>query len=910
VTSPGCPQNCNCCAGISQSTPRRVQNAPGSTSLEYRVGTHSEFVSSMHARLSSHEYPALHGLRTRDTRDFSIALLDAFAACADVLTFYQERIANESYLRTAPERRSLVNLGRLLGHQPRPGVAAETYLAFSMQEGPGMPKQLHLAPGVKVQSIPGPGEDPQTFETVEELDAHLTWSGIHVERTVTPLPITRDCYLQGTGLNLKPGDALLFFGEEVRADPTRDNWDFRVIETVRLDVARDLTHVTWSRPLGSVIPPVAPAANPEVHVFRTRASVFGHNAPLWRAMPLSYRIDYAGTTSAAASSEWPDYTLSPVDGAVDLDQLQPSLSQGDWVVLVKPNYTEIYRVTGTSEVSRAEFAMSGKVTRATLNGENYDLFVNEVRDTTVFSGMEQLQLARRPVEAPVFGPTLRVEGEHPDFSAGKMLALSGPRAHMRVTVSGQTRDIVTSHGTRRLRIDEVLEVLAPPVRVLGGEVLPATPEHALSMRVRWSVRDEHGREGTVVARIGELVLAEPPDDADEVSEVVQIEPLEGSVAVSGARTEIALADVIRHCYSPEEVRVNANVAKATHGETVTQVLGSGDATRAHQRFALRHLPLTYLSDDSGSGVASTVQVLVNDVPWMERGTLFNAGQEDHAYVVRTDGESSARIQFGDGKRGSRIPTGRENIVARYRKGRGAAGNVSTGQLSQLLTRPLGLSGVTNPIPAEGGVDPDSAHESRIQIPRGVRTLGRAVSLLDYEDFARAYPGISKAHAAVLNLRAGRTIVVTVAGPDLAVLEADDPLIQRLTASLRANGDPHVMVRVVPYVLATFNVRMRVKRKPDTVRSEVFERIETELHRVYGGEARGFAQPVVRSQVIALVDGIADVEAVDLEHLYRGATPTLSQRLTAATSHADASGRAVGAELLTLADGPLAWLGEM
>jgi hypothetical protein len=910
VTTSGCPSNCSCCAGISQSTPRRISNPPGRASIDYRAGTHPEFVASMHARLSAHDYPALRGLKTRDTRDFAIALLDAFAACADVLTFYQERIATESYLRTATERRSLVSLGRLLGHQPRPGVAAETYLAFEMQEGPGAPTQIHLDPGVKVQSIPGPGEEPQTFETVEELDARLGWTALHAERTVTPLPITTDCYLQGTTLNLKPGDALLFFGEEVRADPTLDNWDFRVIETVHLDIDRDLTHVTWSRPLGSVIPPVAPAANPEVHVFRTRAGVFGHNAPLWRAMPLSYRLDYAGTSTGATGSEWPNFSISPVSGAVDLDQLQPSLSQGDWIVLVKPNYTEIYRVTGTSEVSRAEFALSGKVTRATLNGENYDLFVNEVRDTTVFAGMEQLQLARRPVEAPVFGPSIRIEGEHPELAPGKRIALSGPRAHMRVTVSGQTRDIVTAHGTRRLRIDEVLEVLAPPSRVIGGEVLPATPAHAVASRVRWEVRDEHGRAGVVLAQIGELVLTAPPDDAEAVSEVVQVEPVAGATSVTSARTAIALGAPTRHCYAPDQLQVNANVARATHGESVTQVLGSGDASRSHQRFALRHLPLTYLSDESGTGVTSTVQILVNDAPWSERITLFDAGAKEHAYVVRTDGESAATVQFGDGARGGRIPTGRENVLARYRKGRGAAGNVATGQLSQLLTRPLGLVGVTNPVPAEGGVDADSAEESRAQIPRGVRTLGRAVSLRDYEDFARAYPGISKAHVAVLNLRGGRAVVVTVAGPDGAILEPDDPLLQRLSASLLANGDPHVLVRVVPYVAATFSVRMRVKRKPGASRSEVFERIEDELHRAYGIEARAFAEPVVRSQLIALADGIRGVEAVDLEHLYRGTTPSLSQRLVAETAHADASGRAVGAELLTLAEGSLAWLGDM
>src|SRR5260370_37310367 len=63
-------------------------------------------------------YP-LKQLTTRDPSDPSIALLDAFAVVADVLTFYQERIANEGYLPTAIERRSIQELGNLIGYRLR-----------------------------------------------------------------------------------------------------------------------------------------------------------------------------------------------------------------------------------------------------------------------------------------------------------------------------------------------------------------------------------------------------------------------------------------------------------------------------------------------------------------------------------------------------------------------------------------------------------------------------------------------------------------------------------------------------------------------------------------------------------------------------------------------------------------------
>src|SRR5262245_41721302 len=111
--------DCQCCVGLTAETPTEVKNRPGLSAIVYRVGIHSQFKHTMLARLSSGELPTLARLRTRDDDDFSIALLDAWALVAEVLTFYQERIANESYLRSATERRSLLELARLIGYELR-----------------------------------------------------------------------------------------------------------------------------------------------------------------------------------------------------------------------------------------------------------------------------------------------------------------------------------------------------------------------------------------------------------------------------------------------------------------------------------------------------------------------------------------------------------------------------------------------------------------------------------------------------------------------------------------------------------------------------------------------------------------------------------------------------------------------
>ena len=156
-----------CCEGLTTQTPVSPDNSHGLKAIAYRVGDHSRFKQSMMARLSSGEYPYLADLKTRDDNDFSIALLDAWSTVCEVLTFYQERIANESYLRTATERLSLLEMSRLIGYRLNPGVAASTYLAFTMEEAPGDPDKViestTIDIGTKVQSTPGPEEKPQTY---------------------------------------------------------------------------------------------------------------------------------------------------------------------------------------------------------------------------------------------------------------------------------------------------------------------------------------------------------------------------------------------------------------------------------------------------------------------------------------------------------------------------------------------------------------------------------------------------------------------------------------------------------------------------------------------------------------------------------------------------------------------------
>ena len=85
------------------------------------------------------------------------------------------------------------------------------------------------------------------------------------------------------------------------------------------------------------------------------------------------------------------------------------------------------------------------------------------------------------------------------------------------------------------------------------------------------------------------------------------------------------------------------------------------------------------------------------------------------------------------------------------------------------------------------------------MPLMTRTLGRAVSLLDYEDFARAFAGVAKAQRRCCSCCAGPTIAITIAAAGGAPICARR--VRSGSTSPRrwpASGDPHVAVRLLAH----------------------------------------------------------------------------------------------------------------
>jgi predicted phage baseplate assembly protein len=152
------------------------------------------------------------------------------------------------------------------------------------------------------------------------------------------------------------------------------------------------------------------------------------------------------------------------------------------------------------------------------------------------------------------------------------------------------------------------------------------------------------------------------------------------------------------------------------------------------------------------------------------------------YVVRQDADGNTDVIFGDGVHGARLPTGRENVRATYRVGIGDDGHAAPGQISLPVRKPLGIARISNLAASYDSAPREDLEQARVNAPLRIRTLDRAVSVADYEDFARGYAGVGHARADLVWDGRVETVV-------LSVLAADGgPASPTLLGDLRATLD--------------------------------------------------------------------------------------------------------------------------
>ncbi len=347
------------------------------------------------------------------------------------------------------------------------------------------------------------------------------------------------------------------------------------------------------------------------------------------------------------------------------------------------------------------------------------------------------------------GASLR--GHLPHLRPGDLLLLEevkGPLTGAAADADPSHRHIVRLTGVRA-SLDPLPSVPVPITEVTWADA------DALPFPLCLSSRDEAGQsvDAVSVAR-GNLVLADhglslPPEPLGHVPAVRLHYPPE--------RDQVA-------CTRPEGLPIPPRF-----------------------RPALERAPLTFAApppDPGGPAAAASATlpeearpaVTLESRPW-EAPTaapeiwrplpdlLLDSGPDERGFVAEAEHDGRVRLRFGDGTYGRR-PSAGSVFQARYRIGNGRTGNVAAGAIAHLVGDDPALAGidatgVRNPLPAAGGVDPEEAAQVRRRAPQAFRRQERAVTPADYVAVAEQFPGVQRAAASLRWTGSWHTVFLTV-----------------------------------------------------------------------------------------------------------------------------------------------------
>ena len=229
-------------------------------------------------------------------------------------------------------------------------------------------------------------------------------------------------------------------------------------------------------------------------------------------------------------------------------------------------------------------------------------------------------------------------------------------------------------------------------------------------------------------------------------------------------TTLQLAAPLAYSYDLPSVQIYGNVVPAQQGATVTEPLTGATPGDPNPSFTLSQAPVLADPSSTASGSVSSLQLRVGGRTWTPV-TRLDAATPPGSYLTGIDSQGRTTITLS-----GPLPTGTSSVVATYRTGQGSAGNVRAHQVTQLLSRPLTVASVDNPLPGSGGSDGDGPGDLRAGAPVGLASLGRLVSVADAADLVLSWAGVGKASAVSTTDGGGEVVAVTVAGVDPVALD--------------------------------------------------------------------------------------------------------------------------------------------
>jgi hypothetical protein len=223
---------------------------------------------------------------------------------------------------------------------------------------------------------------------------------------------------------------------------------------------------------------------------------------------------------------------------------------------------------------------------------------------------------------------------------------------------------------------------------------------------------------------------------------------------------------------------HANVVLADHGRTLKNQAPIPDTSPQSGKYAPRlprpnltfHAPYAHSAarqQPASTAITQDPRLALPDArlyaageTWLPQRDLLNSGRFRNEFVLETESDGTATLRFGDNVHGH-APAGGTQFKATYRVGSGTAGNIGANAIYHVVSNDSRVTGVRNPLPAEGGQDSEALDQVRLYAPQAFRTQERAVTAEDYAAMAQRHPDVQKAVASLRWTGSWITVFITV-----------------------------------------------------------------------------------------------------------------------------------------------------
>ena len=841
--------------------PKKIHNRPGLSHIDYRIGTYSNFRQAVLEKLNNNHSLAAWTHKSPD--DTAFALLESASIICDILTFYQEVYANETKLRTVQWRESISDLVRLVGYRLSPGLGGRATFAL---EASGV-KPILIKDGYPIKAEIEGYEDqqPVSFESNGDVIAYPWLSKFNLYRPLEASVITKNSvefYVSLTDQHNsseieiipKEGDLLIIGDPAPQANTSVISpSDIINSEIVIVDKVREL-HGRKLFTIKGTLQKREESSN-QVIAYKIGRSFhhFGYNA--------SRKIVNIASNGTSAQENIISYIrFTTKDTAAGTLYI---VNDCDQKVVIDPS---------------------------PLRTLDYPLD-NEIRDLS--AGISILIMVRQLLLIDPVSPNYRERGfkiisnssEYTFLRTIKAIrsssitwgAVSGATTFISLKENEELKFKYSStkdYNALDIRDIQFFEVISPRL------VLRAAPVE--TSKTKGKELYYYGTSEQASTLEGRRILLAPLNRDPFVANVVSI----NSTAAFDSHhlhTVTLDRDVESYADFPHTnpiITVYGNLVDATQGKTENDViLGNGDRRQKFQTFKIPKSPLTYLNAvDEDPPQIPELEIYVNDRLWRRVPSLFDRGPKEEVFIVREDTNGDSWVQFGDGETGgARIPSGIRNVVAKYRTGIGAHGPLKTGTTVQVASRIQNLDKIQLLGVVSGGAKSESVDKARMTTPGKTQSLGRLVSLKDFESEASSVPGVTKVSARLgLEDNFVPAIILTVLMESGREKEFDQ-IWQILNSYNKARGMQRFRISVhqakVRYVYLSIDFGFQANHQKEEIEKTIKEslgvgqnRTTCSLNGLFGIYQRNFGDKEYSSRIEGTVQNVDGVIWVKVKAL--------------------------------------------